>query len=140
MSMRTFAGAYGSEVGVAALKWIPRGGLYVTGGLTPKNMKWIQGEQNHFMRAFKDKGRVSGLLEEIPMYAVIAEDLGLRGAAVLAAKVLRQEFKCQEDGESRGLVDVLMSDWSTLATAAVSASCGIIAAITATAILGRRKA
>jgi glucokinase len=45
MAMETFAGAYGSEVGVAGLKWIPRGGLYVTGGLTPKNIKWIEGEQ-----------------------------------------------------------------------------------------------
>lgn len=36
MSMKTFASAYGSEVGSCALKWIPRGGLYVAGGLTPK--------------------------------------------------------------------------------------------------------
>lgn len=65
MSMKVFAGAYGSEVGVAGLKWIPRGGLYVTGGLTPKNIKWIEGDQSEFMQAFRDKGRVSELLEEV---------------------------------------------------------------------------
>ena len=33
MTMQTFAGAYGAEAGVAALKWIPLGGLYIAGGL-----------------------------------------------------------------------------------------------------------
>ncbi|KNC53255.1 glucokinase [Thecamonas trahens ATCC 50062] len=36
--------AYGSEVGVAALKWLPYGGLYVAGGLAPKNINRIRGE------------------------------------------------------------------------------------------------
>ena len=29
--------AYGSEAGVAALKFIPSGGLYIAGGIAPKN-------------------------------------------------------------------------------------------------------
>jgi len=90
--MKTFAGAYGSEVGVAGLKWIPRGGLYITGGLTPKNISWIEGEQSMFMQAFNDKGRVSELLEEVPLYAVMAEDLGLRGSHILAFKLLREDL------------------------------------------------
>ncbi|GMH76566.1 hypothetical protein TrST_g10083 [Triparma strigata] len=101
MSMKVFAGAYGSEVGVAGLKWIPRGGLYVTGGLTPKNIKWIEGEQSEFMQAFRDKGRVSELLEEIPVYAVMVEDLGLRGSHRLAWKILKEEVE-GEGGEGGG--------------------------------------
>lgn len=103
MAMETFASAYGSEVGVAALKWIPRGGLYVTGGLTPKNLSWIEGDDGEFMKAFRDKGRVSELLEDIPVFAVKVEDLGLRGARELAGKIWRENVGGQEgdDGEGR---------------------------------------
>eukprot|EP00545_Synedropsis_sp_CCMP1620_P007303 CAMPEP_0119005716 /NCGR_PEP_ID=MMETSP1176-20130426/1886_1 /TAXON_ID=265551 /ORGANISM="Synedropsis recta cf, Strain CCMP1620" /LENGTH=413 /DNA_ID=CAMNT_0006957557 /DNA_START=53 /DNA_END=1294 /DNA_ORIENTATION=- len=72
--------AYGSEVGSAAVKWIPTGGLFVTGGLTPKNIQHIEGQDSGFMKAFLDKGRVSPVLSTIPLFAVMVEDLGVRGA------------------------------------------------------------
>ena len=78
--MQTFAAAYGSEAGVAALKWIPLGGLYIAGGLTPKNLSLLKGASGPFLQAFHDKGRVSPLLKKIPLYAVMAEDIGQRGA------------------------------------------------------------
>ena len=86
-AMNIFASAYGSEVGSAGLKFIPTGGLYVVGGLTPKNLKHIQGENSPFMRAYQDKGRVSPLLKTVPLFAVLNEDLGLRGARVCAQRV-----------------------------------------------------
>lgn len=46
-----------------------------------------QGADGPFMKAFYDKGRVSGLLEEVPIYAVLVEDIGLRGAHFVAARV-----------------------------------------------------
>jgi glucokinase len=70
--------AYGSEVGCAAIKWIPTGGLFVTGGLTPKNIKQIEGSDSEFMKAYYDKGRVSKILDNIPLFAVMVEDLGVR--------------------------------------------------------------
>jgi hypothetical protein len=70
----------GGEVGSAAIKWIPTGGLFVTGGLTPKNIKFIDGPTTEFMISYLDKGRVSPILEQIPLYAVLVEDLGIRGA------------------------------------------------------------
>lgn len=39
------------------------------------------------MAAFKDKGRVSGILDKVPVYAVLVEDLGLRGASLHAFHV-----------------------------------------------------
>ena len=69
---------YGAEAGTAALKWIPKGGLYITGGLTAKNMDLIQSDI--FMNALVDKGRLSDLVKSIPIYAVTIEDLGERGA------------------------------------------------------------
>jgi len=86
-AMNIFASAYGSEVGSAALKFIPTGGLYVVGGLAPKNMKFIEGQESPFMKAYKDKGRVRSLLDTVPAFIVLNEDLGLRGARVCALRV-----------------------------------------------------
>ncbi len=87
MALDIFAGAYGSEAGVAGLKWMPFGGLFITGGLTPKNIDRIAGKDSLFMAAFQDKGRVSPFLSKIPLYAVLVEDLGERGAQWVAIKV-----------------------------------------------------
>mmetsp|Transcript_27710 Transcript_27710/g.52199 ORF Transcript_27710/g.52199 Transcript_27710/m.52199 type:complete len:408 (-) Transcript_27710:348-1571(-) len=78
--------AYGAEVGNASLKFIPTGGIYVTGGLTPKNIGLIQGADSPFMKAYLDKGRLSALLDTVPIFAVMTEDIGLRGARVCAER------------------------------------------------------
>jgi glucokinase len=52
--------------------------LFVTGGLTPKNIQRIEGKDSEFMKAFHDKGRVSPILDTIPLFAVMVEDLGVR--------------------------------------------------------------
>lgn len=72
--------AYGSEAGVAALKWLPFGGLYLTGGLTPKNIKLISDPKGPFLVSMRDKGRLSSAVDDIPVYAVMVENLGERGA------------------------------------------------------------
>lgn len=95
-TMDIFAGAYGAEVGNAAVQYLPRGGLYVCGGLTPKNMHLLRGDGSPFLRAYRDKGRLSGLVGEMPVYAVTVEDLGLRGARYLA---LREYLRIQEEEE-----------------------------------------
>jgi glucokinase len=81
--------AYGAEVGNASLKFIPTGGMFVTGGLTPKNIGLIKGEDSPFMKAYLDKGRLLSLLDTVPLFAVMTEDIGLRGARVCAER----EFK-----------------------------------------------
>jgi hypothetical protein len=53
------------------------------------------------MQAYKDKGRVSKLLEEIPLFAVMEEDLGLRGSHMLAFKMLWEE-KVKGGGRAGG--------------------------------------
>mmetsp|Transcript_20296 Transcript_20296/g.41809 ORF Transcript_20296/g.41809 Transcript_20296/m.41809 type:complete len:159 (+) Transcript_20296:54-530(+) len=78
--MKTMITSYGSEVGSVGIKLIPSGGLYVTGGLTPKNIKWIEGKDSCFLKAYLDKGRVSPILDNVPLFAVMVEDLGVRGA------------------------------------------------------------
>ena len=81
-TMDIFTTAYGAEAGVAALKWLPFGGLYLTGGLTPKNIELIKSPQ--FKEALLDKGRLSNALLSIPIYAILVDDVGERGAHYIA--------------------------------------------------------
>jgi len=97
-AMDTFITAYGAEAGVAALKWLPFGGLYITGGMTPKNIDLIAtGPNGKFMKALKDKGRVSGILNNIPIYAVLVEDVGERGAHFMAYKEFQEIMKSSKE-------------------------------------------
>lgn len=43
-------------------------------------MKFIEGQNSPFMKAYYDKGRVKPILDSIPLFAVLGEDLGVRGA------------------------------------------------------------
>lgn len=65
-------------------------GLYLTGGLTPKNIDLIQQKDGLFMHSLLDKGRVSGMLFNIPIYAVMVEDLGERGAEYMGLKLAEE--------------------------------------------------
>eukprot|EP00747_Dinoflagellata_sp_TGD_P025251 gnl/TRDRNA2_/TRDRNA2_131124_c1_seq1.p1 gnl/TRDRNA2_/TRDRNA2_131124_c1~~gnl/TRDRNA2_/TRDRNA2_131124_c1_seq1.p1 ORF type:complete len:463 (-),score=85.03 gnl/TRDRNA2_/TRDRNA2_131124_c1_seq1:181-1569(-) len=92
-TMDMFVGAFGAEAGVMGLKYMPFGGLYLTGGVTSKTRDFIlgnQGRQSHFMESFLDKGRVSGMLTRIPVYLVRGEDLGERGAVLKATRLWQE--------------------------------------------------
>ncbi|MEO0410155.1 MAG: glucokinase [Cyanobacteria bacterium P01_A01_bin.135] len=82
-TMQIFAGAYGAEAGNLALKLLPYGGLYIAGGVAAKNLKLMQ--EGSFMQAFSEKGRVSTLLENVPVHIVLNPNVGLIGAAQYAA-------------------------------------------------------
>jgi glucokinase len=85
--LQLWATHYGAEAGVAALKYLPYGGLFLAGGMTPKLLDWIRGEDTPFMKAFLDQGRVTPLVSSIPVYAVLEEDIGQRGAHYVAFTV-----------------------------------------------------
>lgn len=51
----------------------------------------LKGADSPFMKGFYDKGRVSGLLKDVPVYAVLVEDIGLRGAHFVAFRVRTKE-------------------------------------------------
>ena len=85
-AVEIFSQCYGSEVGVAALKWLPYGGLYISGGIAAKNPHWVRGKD--FMEAYQDKGRMSNLVMNVPLYLVLVEDTGERGALFYAVQML----------------------------------------------------
>jgi glucokinase len=82
-TMNLFISAYGAEAGNLALKLLPYGGLYVAGGIAAKNLSLI--DNGLFMDAFTHKGRMSRLLEDIPVRVVLNPQVGLLGAARCAA-------------------------------------------------------
>ena len=128
-AMSIMMSAYGCEVGSAAIKWIPVGGLFVTGGLTPKNIDFIQGADTDFMKSYRHKGRVSPVLERIPLYAVMVEDLGVRGAHK-AALMEYERLYCNGGGGGGGgtaAIKTMGSDYLPWAALAVSAVVGFLA-------------
>lgn len=126
--------AYGCEVGSAAIKWIPTGGLFVTGGLTPKNIHFIKGPHSDFMLSYVNKGRVSPLLERIPLYAVMTEDLGVRGAhkaALMAYEAYSQsptkpQKKKPQTAEEKAATAAMWSLVGTTVAAAIGSTLAMI--------------
>jgi glucokinase len=81
-TMQTFAAAYGAEAGNIALKVLATGGIYLGGGIAPKTLTMLA--SGGFMQAFLDKGRLSPLLESIPVRVILDESCALLGAAAYA--------------------------------------------------------
>lgn len=79
-------GVFGDEVGNCVLKYLPYGGIYIAGGIAPKNIEFIRGQESEFMHRFLDKGRMSSIMSDFPVYVVMKEDLGLRGAHNVASQ------------------------------------------------------
>ena len=84
-TMQLFAEAYGAEAGNLALKILPYGGLYIAGGIASKNLELLK--SGIFLKAFTHKGRMSDLLENIPVHIVLNPKVGLIGAALYAARM-----------------------------------------------------
>jgi len=85
-ALQILLSAYGYEAGTLGVKFLPTGGLYLAGGLTPKLIDHIKEPRGAFMTGFRDRGRVKGVLDAVPFWAVMEEDLGLRGAHLVAFK------------------------------------------------------
>jgi len=81
-TMKTFAAAYGAEAGNIALKVLAMGGIYLGGGIAPKILQTLQ--NGGFMQAFLDKGRMSPLLESVPVRVILDDTCALLGAAAYA--------------------------------------------------------
>jgi glucokinase len=74
---------YGAEAGNLALKTMATGGIFLSGGISPKILPKLTGPQ--FMSAFLEKGRLRPLLEGIPVQVIMNDKAGLLGAARCAA-------------------------------------------------------
>jgi len=86
-SLKLFADCYGCVCGTFALQVMPFGGLYLTGGVTQKLQSFLQNDGT-FLAAYSDKGRVSPMLQDIPVFFVKGDDMGQRGAHLRAVRLL----------------------------------------------------
>lgn len=79
-TMDIFVEAYGAETGNLALKLLSYGGIYIAGGIAGKILPLMQ--DGRFLNTFKDKGRVSTLIEAIPVHIVLNPQVGLVGSVL----------------------------------------------------------
>ncbi len=82
MTLELFIHIYGAYIGNLALLMLPRGGIYVAGGIAAKIIMLLQ--HGDFVRSFRDKGRYAGMLETLPLHVVSNSQVGLLGAELYA--------------------------------------------------------
>ena len=77
-TLETFVSILGAEAGNLALKVLATGGVYLAGGIPAKILPSLSDPR--FLRAFRSKGRFSGLLDTVPVHVIVAQ-AALLGAA-----------------------------------------------------------
>jgi len=78
-TLNTFISILGSEAGNMALKVMASGGVYLGGGIPSRMISAL--ESGPFMEAFRRKGRMSRLMEGIPVHVILNPKVALLGAA-----------------------------------------------------------
>jgi glucokinase len=78
-TLETFVTILGAEAGNLALKVLATGGVYLGGGIPPRLLHLL--EQPAFLDAFRGKGRMAGLLDRVPVFAILNPKAALLGAA-----------------------------------------------------------
>ncbi|MGQ9508402.1 MAG: glucokinase [Thermodesulfobacteriota bacterium] len=82
-----FVSIYGAAAGNVALHVMALGGIFLGGGIAPKIFWKLK--DGSFMKAFKDKGRYSDLMAQIPVKVIMNERTSLLGAALKAREMLK---------------------------------------------------
>lgn len=78
-TVEIFLSCLGAEAGNMALKSMATGGVYLGGGIPAKMLSQIKSVG--FTHAFNDKGRLSGLLQSMPVKVILNDQAALLGAA-----------------------------------------------------------
>jgi glucokinase len=84
-ALDTFVSFYGSAAGNLGLMAVSTSGLFVGGGIAPKILERLKA--GGFMEAFTNKGRLSPLLELMPVHVILDSDAALMGAARRAIRL-----------------------------------------------------
>ena len=78
-----FVSVYGAEAGNLALKAMAVGGVYIGGGIAPRILPRLT--DGGFIAAFRDKGRLAGLMDAMPVRVALNPRAPLLGAAQVAS-------------------------------------------------------
>lgn len=82
-AVELFTSLLGAHAGNLALTVLATGGVYVAGGIAPRMVDKLR--TGPFLGSFRDKGRLSGFVERVPVHVITNGDVGLLGAAAVAA-------------------------------------------------------
>jgi glucokinase len=82
-ALNMFVSILGSQAGNLALAVLATGGVFLSGGIVQRILQGATGLDELFLSAFHNKGRLTPLLERIPIH-VILESVALQGAAFRA--------------------------------------------------------
>jgi glucokinase len=80
-----FCEIFGAQAGNLALTVVSTGGVYLAGGIAPRIVERLK--SGPFLTAFRDKGRLSGLLLRIPVHVIMNPNGALLGAAAVAGRM-----------------------------------------------------
>ena len=78
-TMALFFRLYGREAGNMALKQMALGGVFLGGGIAPKNLDALR--RSAFLDGFFDKGRLEPLMRAMPVRVIVQPSAPLMGAA-----------------------------------------------------------
>jgi len=89
LTLEIFLSVLASEAGNMAIKFLSTGGLYMGGGMLPRLRSAF--DRKNFMERFVSKGRMSGILSNIPVKIIMTERAGLNGVALSAFRAIREQ-------------------------------------------------
>ena len=82
-----FVHLYGVEAGNHALKIMATAGVYIGGGIAPKNIDRFR--ESSFLRGFWSKGRMEQLMRDMPVKVILNDRTALYGPAVFAGSEIK---------------------------------------------------
>jgi glucokinase len=85
MAVGVFCSVLGAVAGNFGLTVLATGGVYVAGGIAPRLLPYLR--RGVFREAFERKGRLHTLASKLPAFVVTHPQLGLLGAASVAASL-----------------------------------------------------
>jgi glucokinase len=80
-TLNMFISILGSEAGNLALKVMSTAGVYLGGGIPPRILSFLQMHSERFLQAFRSKGRLVKLLDQMPVQVILNPSIALFGAA-----------------------------------------------------------
>lgn len=83
-ALHLFVSMYGAQAGNLGLTLFATGGVYIAGGIAPRIVDKLK--DGTFIRAFRDKGRLSHLAAVLPVHVIVNPAIGVLGAAAAAAR------------------------------------------------------
>lgn len=81
-TLELFTSIYGAQAGNLGLTVRSTGGVYLAGGIAPRILPALR--KGAFLQAFRNKGRLSNLTEQMPVRVITEPNVGLIGAACAA--------------------------------------------------------